>query len=214
MAHAGRLVLIASALLMMPAAGAQTPFPPTESDWDRNKLEREDPRPLNIGMLSQRPTIDGVIPLVHSTGCGIDSDGETFEVLKRTTWGYATNPNMAGVVVVGLGCEGFQIARMKEAQTKLLDELWDKRDPGLPVATKEEAIILASIVEKETGNADEQPMVAGVFVNRLRKRMRLQSDPTIIYGITLFVILSIAILMFLVDLIYPLLDPRIRYESR
>lgn len=67
------------------------------------------------GMLADHPTIDGVIPLVHSTGCGIDSDGETFEVLKRTTWGYACNPNMAGVLVVGLGCEGFQIARMKQA---------------------------------------------------------------------------------------------------
>ena len=67
------------------------------------------------GILAQYPTIDGVIPLVHSTGCGIDSDGETFEVLKRTTWGYACNPNMAGVLVVGLGCEGFQIQRMKDA---------------------------------------------------------------------------------------------------
>jgi altronate hydrolase len=67
------------------------------------------------GILADYPTIDGVIPLVHSTGCGIDSDGETFEVLKRTTWGYACNPNMAGVLVVGLGCEGFQIARMKQA---------------------------------------------------------------------------------------------------
>jgi altronate hydrolase len=67
------------------------------------------------GILNDYPTIDGVIPLVHSTGCGIDSDGETFEVLKRTTWGYACNPNMAAVLVVGLGCEGFQIARMKQA---------------------------------------------------------------------------------------------------
>lgn len=66
-------------------------------------------------MLKDHPDIDGVIPLVHSTGCGIDSEGETFEVLKRTTWGYATNPNMAGVLVVGLGCEGFQIQRMKDA---------------------------------------------------------------------------------------------------
>lgn len=66
-------------------------------------------------VLDDYPSIDGVIPLVHSTGCGIDSDGDTFEVLKRTTWGYATNPNMAGVLVVGLGCEGFQIARMKDA---------------------------------------------------------------------------------------------------
>jgi altronate hydrolase len=67
------------------------------------------------GILKDYPTIDGVIPLVHSTGCGIDSDGETFEVLKRTTWGYACNPNMAAVLVVGLGCEGFQIGRMKQA---------------------------------------------------------------------------------------------------
>jgi altronate hydrolase len=67
------------------------------------------------GVLADHPNIDGVIPLVHSTGCGIDSDGETFEVLKRTTWGYACNPNMAGVLVVGLGCEGFQISRMKQA---------------------------------------------------------------------------------------------------
>ena len=66
-------------------------------------------------ILKDHPNIDGVIPLVHSTGCGIDSDGETFEVLKRTTWGYACNPNMAGVLVVGLGCEGFQIQRMKDA---------------------------------------------------------------------------------------------------
>ncbi len=66
------------------------------------------------GLLDDHPNIDGVIPLVHSTGCGIDYNGETFEVLKRTTWGYACNPNMAGVLVVGLGCEGFQIARMKQ----------------------------------------------------------------------------------------------------
>ena len=67
------------------------------------------------GVLKDHPSVDGIIPLVHSTGCGIDVDGESFEVLKRTTWGYAVNPNMAGVLVVGLGCEGFQIARMKDA---------------------------------------------------------------------------------------------------
>ncbi len=66
------------------------------------------------GLLKDYANIDGVIPLVHSTGCGIDYNGETFEVLKRTTWGYACNPNMAGILVVGLGCEGFQIARMKQ----------------------------------------------------------------------------------------------------
>ena len=76
------------------------------------------------------------------------------------------------------------ITRMAEAQRALLEELWPMRQEGLPFRTQEEAIILASIVEKETGLAEERPMVAGVFVNRLRKGMRLESDPTIIYGLT------------------------------
>jgi altronate hydrolase len=64
-------------------------------------------------MLSQYPNVDGVIALVHGTGCGIAGKGEGFEALKRTQWGYASNPNIAGVLVVGLGCEVFQISRMK-----------------------------------------------------------------------------------------------------
>ncbi len=67
------------------------------------------------GILNEYPHIDGVIPLVHGGGCALDIKGEGYEVLKRTQWGYATNPNMAGVVMVGLGCEGFQIGRWKEA---------------------------------------------------------------------------------------------------
>lgn len=74
--------------------------------------------------------------------------------------------------------------RMAAAQTRLFDQLWENRDPDLPFFTREEAVNLASIVEKETGIAHERPMVAAVFVNRLRRGMRLQSDPTIIYGIT------------------------------
>jgi UPF0755 protein len=76
------------------------------------------------------------------------------------------------------------IARMRDAQARLLDELWEKRAPDLPIETKEDAVILASIVEKETAVAEERQQVAAVFVNRLRRNMRLQSDPTIIYGIT------------------------------
>ncbi|MEM8785233.1 MAG: endolytic transglycosylase MltG, partial [Pseudomonadota bacterium] len=76
------------------------------------------------------------------------------------------------------------IERMRSAQTAILDEAWANRAQGLPIATKEEALVLASIVEKETGVAEERPLVAAVFINRLRKGMRLQSDPTIIYGIT------------------------------
>jgi UPF0755 protein len=76
------------------------------------------------------------------------------------------------------------IRRMREAQTKLLAELWPKRQPGLPFATPQEAVTLASIVEKETGLAAERPRIAAVFVNRLRGGMRLESDPTIIYGVS------------------------------
>jgi altronate hydrolase len=67
------------------------------------------------GMLDDYPNIDGVIPLVHGTGCAMDNKGEGYEILKRTQWGYASNPNMAGVLMVGLGCEVFQIGRWKEA---------------------------------------------------------------------------------------------------
>ena len=76
------------------------------------------------------------------------------------------------------------LQRMMDARDELLATLWAKRQPGLPVTTPEEAVILASIVEKETGVASERPQVASVFVNRLRKGMRLESDPTIIYFIT------------------------------
>ncbi len=74
--------------------------------------------------------------------------------------------------------------RMAQAQQTALDELWEGRAEDLPISTPEEALVLASIVEKETGLADERPEVAAVFINRLRRGMRLQSDPTIIYGIT------------------------------
>lgn len=76
------------------------------------------------------------------------------------------------------------LAKMAKAQSDLIDSLWDDRAPNLPIKTKAEAIILASVVEKETGIGMERDMVAGVFTNRLRRGMRLQSDPTIIYGIT------------------------------
>ncbi len=76
------------------------------------------------------------------------------------------------------------IEQMRAAQTEFFDQLWKKRVPNLPFDTKEEALILASIVEKETAVPAERPLIAAVFINRLRKGMRLQSDPTIIYGIT------------------------------
>lgn len=76
------------------------------------------------------------------------------------------------------------LAEMAARQVRVLDAAWQNRVDGLPLASKEEALILASIIEKETGLADERRQVASVFVNRLNLGMRLQTDPTVIYGIT------------------------------
>ncbi len=76
------------------------------------------------------------------------------------------------------------VQRMQAAMTKTLDALWAKRKPTCPVNSKEEAVTLASIVEKETGKASERRTVAGVYCNRLRIGMKLDADPTVIYPIT------------------------------
>jgi UPF0755 protein len=76
-----------------------------------------------------------------------------------------------------------ELTRMAKAQAKAVDEIWAKRAPDLPIKSPGELVTLASIVEKETGKADERPRVAGVFINRLQKHMKLQSDPTIVYGL-------------------------------
>jgi len=75
------------------------------------------------------------------------------------------------------------VERMRLAQQSFLSQVWARRIPDLPISTPEELVTLASIVEKETGKADERPRVASVFINRLNRGMKLQSDPTIIYGI-------------------------------
>lgn len=75
------------------------------------------------------------------------------------------------------------IEQMRSSQNALVNQIWARRNPNLPIDTKEEFVNLASIVEKETGRADERTIVASVFLNRLERGMRLQSDPTIIYGL-------------------------------
>ena len=75
------------------------------------------------------------------------------------------------------------IARMQQAQKRALADIWERRSQDLPIKTPEQLVTLASIVEKETGKPDERSRVAAVFVNRLRQKIKLQSDPTIIYGL-------------------------------
>ncbi len=76
------------------------------------------------------------------------------------------------------------LERAQRAMRDAVAELWDKRAAGLPFATPQEALVLASIVERETAHADERGLVASVFVNRLKRKMRLQADPTVAYGLS------------------------------
>ena len=89
------------------------------------------------------------------------------------TYGYERGESRAAVV-----------NRMQAAMRRVLDQLWPKRDSVCPIATKEEAVVLASIVEKETGKPSERPMIAGVYCNRLKIGMKLDADPTVIYPVT------------------------------
>src|SRR5262249_29286936 len=75
------------------------------------------------------------------------------------------------------------IQRMQHEQRRMVQEIWERRSSDLPIENADELVVLASIVEKETSKPEERTRVAAVFVNRLKQRMRLQSDPTIIYGI-------------------------------
>src|SRR6516164_4080806 len=75
------------------------------------------------------------------------------------------------------------ISRMQQAQKRVVAEIWERRNLDTPIRTPDQLVTLASIIEKETGKADERSRVAAVFINRLRQKIKLQSDPTIIYGL-------------------------------
>ena len=107
-------------------------------------------------------------PGLVGTVTGAVEDGDLLPETYRYEWGDSR------AALVG---------RMRAARDAALAELWETRDSGLPVASPQGAVILASMVEKETGVAAERRRVAAVFINRLRRGMRLQSDPTVIYGI-------------------------------
>lgn len=124
------------------------------------------PEGLTVKQMFQRlaadPVLEGDLPTE------LPPEGS----LRPDTYKFTRGTNRAEIVT-----------QMRAAQERLIDQIWEKRDPDLPVKTKEEFVTLASIVEKETGKDDERAHVASVFINRLNKGMRLQSDPTIIYGL-------------------------------
>ena len=116
-----------------------------------------------LALVADAPALQGAVP----SGIG---EGALLPETYQYEWGDA---------------RGTLIARMQRAQADLLNALWPQRAPGLPLQSPEQAVVLASIVERETAVADERPRVAGVFLNRLKLGMRLQSDPTVEYGLRL-----------------------------
>jgi altronate hydrolase len=117
------------------------------------------------GALDEYPGIDGVVAIVHGTGCGHAAYGEGFEVLRRTQWGYASHPNFAGIVMVGLGCEVFQIGRMKKeyglSETDTFRTLTIQETGGTKktveaiVAAIRDMLPLAAAAKRETRPASE-----------------------------------------------------------
>ena len=111
--------------------------------------------------LAANPYLSGAVPFIAEGSVLPDS------------YGYERGESRASVV-----------ARMQSAMNKTFGALWPKRTTDCPVATREQAITLASIVEKETGKTSERPMIAGVYCNRLKIGMKLDADPTVIYPVT------------------------------
>jgi altronate hydrolase len=117
------------------------------------------------GILDDYPNIDGIVALKQANGCVVDYRGAIFDVLKRTTWGYATNPNMGGVLMVGLGCEGFQIPRFKEAYNVTESETFrtmtiqetggTKKTVDAGVEAIKDMLSIVGAVERETVPASE-----------------------------------------------------------
>jgi len=127
----------------------------------RSKLEHNDAVKQTISMLSESEILRRV--------------GSEYNVAEGLFFPdtYYFDRNTADTIV---------LQRSYDAMKSKLDDAWNKRAAGLPYKNSYQALIMASIVEKETGKASERPMIAGVFINRMRIGMRLQTDPTVIYG--------------------------------
>ena len=115
-----------------------------------------------VAALSAAPVLMGEIAAVPAEGS-----------LLPETYHYALGDSRADL-----------IGRMQHAMARVVDELWQARDPAVGLHDADQAVVLASIVEKETAVAEERPLIAGVFLNRLQQGMRLQADVTVIYAVT------------------------------
>jgi altronate hydrolase len=137
------------------------------------------------GILKDYPGIDGVVAIVHGTGCGHAAYGEGFEVLRRTQWGYASHPNFAGVVMVGLGCEVFQIGRMKQEyglqetdtfRTMTIQETGGTRKTVEAISSAiRDMIPIAARAKARTRPASE--IVPGAAMRRLGRHSALTANP-------------------------------------
>ena len=133
-----------------------------------------------------RAALDAHPGVVHTTGQGM-SDADVLAAVVLAEKGDDKHPEglfFPDTYLFAKGSKDMDILRRSyRVMKKRVASEWDKRAPGLPYANPYEAVIMASIVEKETGQARERPLIAGVFINRLKKGMLLQTDPTIIYGL-------------------------------
>lgn len=151
-------------------------FPAAVSGYEAAKILRDGKSVLHQVTIAEGLSSAAIVALLHETPLltgSIDFLPAEGSLLPET---YSFTRGMARSAL---------LEQMQQAMTKVLEQAWEKRSEGLPLKSAQEALILASIIEKETAVAAERGKVAGVFINRLKKRMRLQTDPTVIYGITL-----------------------------